>query len=166
MTVVSMTTRHPPGLSQAVERLHAALGGNLAGVVLYGSHARGEARDDSDLDLLVIARGLPARWYERSAYLNGLLSDIRHASPFSLMGRTPEELERHFPSLYLDIGLDGVVLYDRDGYTARKLHRIREIIHEAGLVREREHGEMKWVWKTPPVRAWEITWDGFRELAP
>jgi hypothetical protein len=161
--------RQIPGLqtylAQAVERLRAALGGDLIAVVLYGSQARGDAREASDLDLLVIAQGLPERWYERSIYLRGPLRDIRGSPPFSVLGKTPAEFEGHFPSLYLDIGLDGQILYDREGYAAGKLRRIREIINEAGLVRERSNGAMKWVWKTPPTRHWEITWEGFRELA-
>ena len=153
-------------LRQAVEKLCAALGEDLVGVVLYGSHARGEAREESDADLLVIARGLPARWYERAVYLHRPLKRIVGAPVLSVLGKTPEELEQYFPSLYLDLGLDGVVLYDRDGYAARKLARIREIIVQTGLVRRRlAGGNMFWDWDRKVARPWEITWEGFRELA-
>jgi predicted nucleotidyltransferase len=153
-------------LPQAANKLAAALGENLLGVVLYGSHARGEAREDSDVDLLVIARDLPERRYDRAVFLQRLARGIEDAPPFSLLGKTPEEFEHYFPSLYLDIGLDGVVLFDREGYTDGKLKRIREIIAEAGLVRERlEGGDMFWNWNRKTARQWEITWEGYRELA-
>ncbi|MBI4769477.1 MAG: nucleotidyltransferase domain-containing protein [Chloroflexi bacterium] len=155
----------PAYLRQAVDCLQAALGNNLLGVILYGSHARGEPREGSDVDLFVIARNLPARRYERAARLHRLLREIEDAPSFSVLGKTPEEFERYFPSLYLDLGLDGVVLFDRDGYTAERLGRIRQIIAQAGLFREQDNGNMYWNWKKPPRRHWEITWEGYRDIA-
>ena len=38
-------------------RLEALYGARLAGVYLYGSHARGEATVDSDVDVLVVLHG-------------------------------------------------------------------------------------------------------------
>ncbi len=163
---MSQPAQRPPYLTQAANKLAAALGENLLGVVLYGSHARAEAREESDVDLLVIARNLPERRYDRAIFLQRLVRGIADAPPFSMLGKTPEEFERYFPSLYLDIGLDGIALYDYDGYMEGKLKRIREIIAEAGLVRERlEGGNMFWNWDRKTARQWEITWEGYRELA-
>ena len=44
-------------LEEAKARLEALYGERLDRVVLYGSHARGDARPDSDVDLLVVLRG-------------------------------------------------------------------------------------------------------------
>ncbi|MBI3243091.1 MAG: nucleotidyltransferase domain-containing protein [Chloroflexi bacterium] len=43
---MSQPVQRPLYLTQAADKLAAALGENLLGVVLYGSHARGEARED------------------------------------------------------------------------------------------------------------------------
>lgn len=155
----------PAYLRHAVERLLAALGDSLIGVVLYGSHARGEAREGSDVDLFVIARGLPERRYERAIGLQRIVRGIEGAPDLSLLGKTPEEFEGYFPSLYLDIGLDGIVLFDREGYTARRLARVREIIRESRLVRERDNEEMFWRFnrEQSPGPGWSVEWEGFRE---
>ncbi len=47
----------PAELLQIKERLQAAFGDRLHGVVLYGSEARGEARVDSDIDVLMLLEG-------------------------------------------------------------------------------------------------------------
>jgi len=44
-------------LQEMKARLAAAFGSRLRGLVLYGSEARGEATEDSDIDLLVLLEG-------------------------------------------------------------------------------------------------------------
>lgn len=45
-------------LAEAKERLVEAYGDRLDRLVLYGSHARGDARADSDVDVIVVLRGV------------------------------------------------------------------------------------------------------------
>jgi Polymerase beta, Nucleotidyltransferase len=49
-----------------VSGLREGLGDDLLAVVLFGSRARGEAREGSDWDFLVVARDLPKRTLERA----------------------------------------------------------------------------------------------------
>lgn len=44
-------------LHELRQRLVHALGHQLSGVILYGSQARGDARPDSDIDVLVVVAG-------------------------------------------------------------------------------------------------------------
>jgi len=44
-------------LNRIKSSLHAAFGERLQGVILYGSEARREAGEDSDIDLLVLLTG-------------------------------------------------------------------------------------------------------------
>ena len=59
-------------------------------IILFGSLARGHARPESDLDLLVIAQSQEPR-YRRSAPLYGILSDI--FIPMDILVYSPEEVE-------------------------------------------------------------------------
>jgi predicted nucleotidyltransferase len=61
-TLLSVVARLSPLETQALDAfargLRARFGGRLRELVLFGSRARGEGRDDSDLDLLVVIQGM------------------------------------------------------------------------------------------------------------
>jgi predicted nucleotidyltransferase len=149
-------------LKNLVERMRAAFADDLWGMVLFGSQARGEARSGSDCDVFVIISNLPAGPFERAKYISERLAPWIGAN---LVTRTKDEFERGFPSLYLDLALDGVILYDRDGYTERKLAKIRELTEEAGLVREKRPYGLVWWWRNPPQGKWRVDWSGVYGLS-
>lgn len=148
-------------LSPLVRSLRKGLGEDLIAVVLFGSRARGVTRKTSDWDLFILVRSLPFSPLKRYSYLRGLY-DNGPEGGVSLLARTQSEFEEGFPAFYLDLGLDGVILFDTGGYMEAKLKRIREITKEAGLKRETISGGFFWDWEKYPGHEWEISWKGFQ----
>lgn len=61
-------------------------------VILFGSYARGEATEDSDVDILVIAP-TKERFFERMATVLRCVRDIRNGIPLSPIVLRAEEIE-------------------------------------------------------------------------
>lgn len=142
---------------EVVEALRNALGERLIAIVLFGSRARGDHRSESDWDLLVIAEALPDRPFDRRLCLTSALpAGVR--GTVSVLAKTPEEFEARLPSIYLDIALDGKILYDLRGYAAERLARLRQVIGQAGLYRERTPAGDMWQWLNPPTGPWSVEW--------
>lgn len=138
----------------------ARLGGDLRGLALFGSRARGGAREDSDVDVLLIADRLPEDLLERAELLRAVRAGLAITPCVQILARTAEHFEEDVTPLHLDLALDARVLYERDGYLTRKIERLRSLIREAGLHRK---PNLFWEWSTPPARPdWAITWDGVR----
>jgi len=72
-SVVTSKNERIKGLKQIVTALQAALADRLVAVVLFGSQARGDASQDSDWDVLVIAEALPEKSFERHMFVKRLL---------------------------------------------------------------------------------------------
>lgn len=144
-----------------VSGLREGLGDELVAAVLFGSRARGEAREGSDWDFLVVARDLPKRTLERSFRLKKMVPPL-HRGEASLLAKTPEEFTAGLPDLYLDIALDGVVFYDTDGYMTERLEFLRTLIRRKGLRREKEGRNLIWRWEQPPGPDWSLEWEESR----
>jgi uncharacterized protein len=141
-----------------VSELREGLGDKLVAVVLFGSRARGEAREGSDWDFLVVARDLPKRTLERAFGLKKMVSPL-HRGEASLLAKTPEEFTAGLPDLYLDIALDGEILHDTDGYMAERLEFLRTLIRRKGLRREKDGRDLIWRWEQPPGPDWSLEWE-------
>ena len=143
-------------LNGIASNLKEGLGGDLVAVMLFGSRARGEAHEDSDWDVLVIARRLPGRTLERAIQLKQMLPPECRGE-VSLLAKTPEEFMSNLPDLYLDIALDGMVLYDTGEYMAKRLRFLKALIQRRGLQREREGGDL--IWRQPTASNWSLEWE-------
>lgn len=142
-----------------VSGLRKGLGDDLLAVVLFGSRARGEAREGSDWDFLVVARDLPERTLERAFLLKKMLPPL-YRGEASLLARTPEEFMAGLPDLYLDIALDGVILHDTDWYMEERLRLLRTLIQRNGLHREQQGRDLIWRWERPAGSGWSLEWEG------
>ena len=150
-------------LEKIVSCYEEYLGDRLISIILFGSHARGDAKRTSDYDLFIIADGLPLKPFQRKLFIRKPLQG-QFEERLCIIAKTREEMLNHFPSLFLDIGLDGIILFDKEEFFKHLQIKIKEIIHQAGLKRKRRNGEFSWEWKNPPQKGWEITWRGYREL--
>ena len=144
--------------SEVVEELKEKLTDSLVAVVLFGSRARGDADEESDWDVLVIAHDLPDRPFRRHTFLKAQLP-LRWRTAISLIAKTPEEFEASLPAFYLDIALDGIVLYDPHNYMQEKLTRLQKLIRKKGLRRKKIERSFAWQWDKFPGFGWSIEWD-------
>ena len=103
-------------LSMLTEELQRQLGSDLRLLLLYGSHARGEAQQDSDVDLFVVLRraseaaqdkvrqvAYNLMWEADFAYVISLyLTDVHHY----------ETLEQRGSSFLRNVQREGKVLWE------------------------------------------------------
>lgn len=79
-------------------------------VILFGSYARGEESEDSDIDLLIISNTKES-FFDRMASVRRLIRDLRKGIPVSPIVLTPEEIENrqkkgdHFIKEILSTGI-------------------------------------------------------------
>jgi len=76
-------------LTRCLEAMHAAH--PLRQVILFGSHARGEARPESDVDLCLVADGAEQQYDTATTWLRAVWN-LRPKPSFTLIPVTPERL--------------------------------------------------------------------------
>jgi predicted nucleotidyltransferase len=127
-------------LEEDLQRFHDALrarfGDDLITLAAFGSQVLGTARPESDLDLLVVALGLPKRRLDR----HGVILSIAHAVSDAFAARvsavplTPEEASTIKP-FYLGLLEGHRVLVDRGEFLGGILDRLRRRLAELGARR-------------------------------
>lgn len=132
-------------------------GKRLVTLAVFGSWARGKNTPESDIDILVIAEGLPrkrlARVEEFNAVEEALEGDIDKLrrqgieTYFSTIFKTPEEV-RKGSLLFLDMLYNLIILFDKNKFFSNYLKDFNKRLDELGAKRI-EEGE-RWYWVLKP----------------
>ena len=155
----------PPFVDEITQRYVDALkrhfGNQLYSVILYGSMARGDHNAASDIDLLIVADGLPESHHARNRILVEIEEQLypTFASLYRSVGyveistkiRTTSEA-RCFTPLYLDMTQDAVLLYDRDDFFKGILAQLRDKLKAMGA--QRIQRGKAWYWKLKADYQW------------
>jgi hypothetical protein len=156
---------------QLLERFLALLqehfGDRLISLVLYGSVARSEAREDSDIDLLLILDPVTTNYHrrldevlvvqtrlEQEGVYEALIKVLGHAPYLSYLILSKEEADEN-RYIYLDMVEDAKLLFDRAGFFEMRLRAVRNRLEELGSRRvQLEDGTRYWDLK-PDLKAGE-----------
>lgn len=161
-----------PGLRTVFKDLEAALaaaaeahyGPRLVSLVLFGSVARGTMRHHSDIDVLVVAEGLPpgrmARVRDFEAVERALADAFATARRFGVdtslspLIKSPGEAAAGSP-LYLDMVDEARLLRDHGGFFAGILERLRARLRVLGSRRVWRGNAWYWILK-PDLKPGEV----------
>jgi predicted nucleotidyltransferase len=106
-------------LQEAVQRILSV--GSLEKIVLFGSRARGQARPDSDLDLLIIEESDLPRYRRAGRYRMALLG-LFPAKDIVVWTPSEVALWRDVPNAFITAILaEGRVLYERSDRSGPRL---------------------------------------------
>ena len=150
-------------LDAVVDRLLKRFSGHLVAVALFGSAARGEATKESDLDFLVVLRGVPKsleRRYEVYRPIRDALTmqspKVRDVTAIDLDEEFINDEDAEITPLMLNIASDATILYDPKGRLKSFLRRVQRLIEVGRLERYRtKDGKYGWRSKRGALQAVE-----------
>ena len=117
----------------------------LVSIVLFGSIARGEAKPESDIDMLIVAKDLSIDYLTR---IEELIKNVKYGAEIQPIIFDVKEASICRP-LYLDILDEGKILYDKNDFIKGIFDKMRKRLKELGAVKIKlEDGS--WYWKIKP----------------
>lgn len=143
---LSASPPHPASteLEAVVDQATRLHGTSLVGVVLYGSWARGDASDRSDVDVLIVLK--------ETARLSRKAYRMWEAEPLRVEERPVEVQLTCLPrpsdpigGFWGEIAIDGIVIFDPFLAISRVMIRTRHDILAGRLQRHVSHGQAYWV---------------------
>lgn len=144
-------------IAKLLEEAKGHYGARLVTFAIFGSFARNDMRNDSDLDILIVARGLPkgrmkrvGEFMELERKLAPLEKELaeRNVHPcLSPIFKTPEEAA-HGSLLFLDMTEEIEIYFDENDFFKRTLDHLKKRLLELGSRRVWK-GKM-WYWILKP----------------
>jgi predicted nucleotidyltransferase len=110
-----MTVAYEKIIAHLRERLMQELGDGIESIILFGSVARKEAHEDSDIDILIVTRDDDRRLQDRISKIRTRI-DLDNNTLTALVQMSRNELERYVKlgSPFIEtIAEEGVILHDR-----------------------------------------------------
>ncbi len=141
-----------------LSELKSYYGERLVSAVIFGSVGRGTQTFESDIDLLIIAKGLPDGRMKRirefdlieekiEPFLESLRKEEKINTYISPVIKSPEEAIKGSP-IFLDMVEDARILYDRDNFFEKVLERLKNRLKELGA--KRIWRGNAWYWDLKP----------------
>ena len=123
------------------------LGFKIRSILLFGSVATGQARDDmehlSDVDLFLISDDVTIDLLKRNQWVVNLTKPV--CSGIQALWRTSKEMENYVETKYyliLDAFDEGRILYDPDNFLHKLKERTFKELREKGVIKT----ELYWQW--------------------
>jgi predicted nucleotidyltransferase len=107
----NLTEKEKQAVKELIDELKKLYGDNLSRVILYGSKARGDATEDSDIDILVVLKKIQNFSLERKKVkeISWRLS-YKYDLLLSIIIRSEQEYMRKDTPLLMNIEKEGIVL--------------------------------------------------------
>ncbi len=135
-------------VNEAARSITDKFGKKIVAISLFGSSARKEAGERSDIDLFIVVRDMPKGMERRRTLYDAAYQGLE-GGDITIVDADQEDLftqELEVTPLLLNIAWDSLILHDPDGKLSKLFVEIRRKVEESGLERYRTT-DGKYGWK-------------------
>lgn len=120
-------------MDMIVDKIKTIFEESIEGIILFGSKARSDTHDSSDIDLLIVLNEKITRRHYKLLELPDMYSPNFVTFPLRPSG------------LWFDVAIDGIVLFEKSRRLSNFLKTTRTFILQGGVKRQVTHGQGYWI---------------------